>query len=92
MFAHAVHRQYNEALVHVCSERITVPVQAELIDKNKAQIYCSERTSGTGYCKTTRSNSNCARVTDRYRVVFGKLIPRRKKSGRDSQQCRPRLL
>ncbi len=33
-----------------------------------------------------------ARVTDRYPLVIGKLIPRRKKSGRDSRQCRPRLL
>ncbi len=38
----------KEALVHVCSVRITVRVQAELIDKNKAQICCSERTSGIG--------------------------------------------
>ncbi len=30
--------------------RIMVRVQAVLIDKNKAQIYYSERTSGTGYC------------------------------------------
>ncbi len=49
---------------------------------NKAQICCSERTSGTGCCKTARSRSNCTRVTDRYHVLFGNLIPRRKKSGR----------
>ncbi len=38
-----------------------------------------------GYCWTARSRSNCTRVTDRYRVVFGSLIPRRKKFGRVMQ-------
>ncbi len=34
-----------------CSARITVRVQAvPELNKNKAQICCSERTSGTGYC------------------------------------------
>ncbi len=58
-----------------------------LLDNNKAHICCSERTSGTGYCKTAHSRSKCTRVTDRYSVVFGKLIPRRNKSGRDSLDC-----
>ncbi len=32
-------------------QRITVQVWAvPVLDKNKAQICCSERTSGTGYC------------------------------------------
>ncbi len=62
-----------------------VRVQAvPVLDKNKAQICYSERTSGTGYCLTAHSSSNCTRVIDRYCVIFGKLNPRRKKSGRDS--------
>ncbi len=37
-----------------------------MLDKNKAQICCSERTSETGKCYTACSRSNCTRVTDRY--------------------------
>ncbi len=49
-----------------CSARITVRVQAvPELDKNKAQICCSN------CC----SRSNCTRVTDRYHVIFRKLIP-----------------
>ncbi len=63
-------------------QRLTVRVQAvPVLDKNKAQLCCSERTSGTGYYQTACSRSNCTRVTDRYRIVFGKL-PQRKNSGR----------
>ncbi len=35
---------------------------------------------GMGYCKTARSCSNFTRVTDRYCILFGNLIPWRKKS------------
>ncbi len=59
---------------HACSVRTTVRMQAvSVLDKNKAQICCSERTSGTGGGGDVRQHSNCIR----YRVVFGKLIPRR---------------
>ncbi len=43
--------QIKQSTGSCCSARITVRVQAvPELDKNKAQICCSERTSGTGYC------------------------------------------
>ncbi len=49
---------------------------APVSNKNKAQICCSECTSGTGYCEgdAALSHSNYTRVTDRYRVLFRNLI------------------
>ncbi len=61
-----------------CSARITVRV----LDKNKPQICCSERTSGNGIMLDRLLQF---KLHQSYRVVFGKLILQRKKSGRDSR-------
>ncbi len=62
----AIKYMTQKALVRACS--------AWAIRVSKAQICCSERMLGTGYCQTAHSHSNYIRVTDRYRVLFENLI------------------
>ncbi len=61
-----------------------------VVNKNKAQICCSECTSRTGYCSTCQLPFKLLKLHHCYRPLLcfsRELIPRHKKSGR-APECR----